>query len=78
MIKVVAKDSFVYNAKDKKGFERGFNDFAGGPGNPAGPVARIYSVYKIKNGLAHCQSCGGWGMISEETVKIDNLEPYPE
>ncbi len=69
-IKPVPHDSFIYNAADAKGFERG------DMGRNKPKVARIYSVYKIVDGIAYCQSRGAWGNIYNENFPVNTLEPY--
>lgn len=49
-IKLVARDSFIINAADAPGYERG----PMGKGKPK--VARAYSVYRIEGDIALCQS----------------------
>jgi hypothetical protein len=69
-INPVGYNSGAYNAKDAQGYERG----SMGAGKPM--VSRIYSVWKIENGIAYCRSTNGWGRILEETFPVDTLTSY--
>lgn len=59
-----------YNACDAQGYERG------DMGKNRPKVARIYSVYRIKNGVAFCESRDAWGGIHDECFPVNTLEAY--
>ncbi len=60
----------AYNYADAPGHERG--DM--GKGKPKS--ARVYSVYRIEEGIALCQSRDAWGGLYDERLPISTLEPY--
>jgi hypothetical protein len=66
-IKVVERDSGIYNACDATGFYRGLNH----KGQRTG--ARVYSVYGLDAGIAYCQSWDVWGNLHEEKHPINTL-----
>ena len=70
MIKLVEQDSLIYNACDRTWHERG------DMGKGKLKVKRIYSVWKIENGIAFCQSCDVWGGVHEEEISVNTLEAY--
>jgi hypothetical protein len=73
-IELVPYNSFIYNAADKDTNPRGSavinNKIV------KNKVCLIYSVYKIENGIAFCQSKDAHGMIYKEQLPIKNLKPF--
>jgi hypothetical protein len=66
----VSRDSRIYNAADAPGHERGFM------GKDKPKHARIYSVYSISKGMAHCQSWDAWGNLFNEVFPVNTLIPF--
>jgi hypothetical protein len=74
-IKLVAKDSHIYNAVDHPDFVRGTKMVEGKLIKNS--CALIYSVHFIDNkGMAHCQSWDCWGCLIEEIIPAKNLIPF--
>lgn len=72
-IVVVPKDSRVYNATDAEGHCRGIALKAG---KKVKSLFRVYSVYRIENDVAHCQSWDILGGQYDESFPVSTLRPY--
>jgi len=75
-IRLCPANQLVYNAQDHPDHKRGRNDY----GPKSGPVALLWSVWKIENGMAHCRaSNAGTRVICDcydKIVPVETLIPY--
>lgn len=66
----VKQDSLIYNAADHPHHLRGKD------GKGKKTLARIYSVWRIDNKVAYCQSRDIVGKVWDEQFHMDTLVPY--
>jgi len=74
-IKLVERNSQIYNAADSPSHMRGTKMINGK--EVKNSCALVYSVHYVDNkGIAHCQSWDCWGQLYEENIPVKNLIAY--